>query len=237
MRKLSFLILLFFIALATQSCSTVFSSAGNNNVIKDSTTFTNRSIVGTSNTPGSPRIVDYQELKLGTGATPNTTGPSLSPQELAAYENPEINKINGVSVVDMKRLIQLVTYNRLTEMQISAMMSSKTKNTAISNYALNLIKEQNGMGDELKAIAAAKRLSIEDLTSKESNDLTEKIDKLNKSSAEELNQVYIKLVRKEHKNAIEILSQGAKFKDNAISVFSTKYLSVFRAQLKKLESL
>lgn len=206
-------------------------------MIKDSTAFTNRSIVGTSNTPGSPRIVDYQELKLGTGATPNTTGPSLTPQELAAYENPQLNKSNGVSVVDMKRLVQLVTYNRLTEIQISAMMSSKTKSTAISTYAVNVIKEQNSIGEELKAIAAGKRLFIEDLTSRESDDLTEKIDKLNKASAAEIDKVYIKLIRKEHRNAIEILAQGAKFKDTAISGFSTKYLSVFKAELKKLESL
>lgn len=236
MKNFSFLIVLLAVGMLMESCSTMFSSAGNGNVMNDST-FTHRSIVGTSNTPGSTRIIDYQELKLGTGATPNTSGPSMSAQELAAYEKSDVNKINGVSIVDMKRFIQLATFNRLTEIQLSSIVSSKTKNKEISNYALKLIKDQNSIAEELNSIILSRKLAVEDLTGKADDDLSRKIDQLNQASAEQSDEMYIKLVKKEHRSAIQILEQGAKFKDTQISNFSSKYLPLFRAQLKSLESL
>jgi predicted outer membrane protein len=236
MRKISF-ILTTSVAIATSySCSRVFSSAGNEASLRDST-FTNRSIVGNANTPGTPRINDYREMRPPITATPNTTGPTPAASDMADYQGPTATANNRANPNEIKRFVQLMAYNRLAEVQLSLLASSKSKNPKLAAYAEELVKDQNNIAADLKLLAAVKKTGIADINEVADEKLSNSITGLDDTAADKFDQTYIKLLSKEHRNAVQILKQGTDFKDDAIQQFSKKYLPVMQLHKNRLESL
>jgi predicted outer membrane protein len=207
----------------------MFSTAGRRSDESDSTnTFGNSSIVGTSNTPGTPRTGDYGGPTLPVRATANTTGPSPTPGDTAT---------NSALSFETQRFIRLVSFSRMTEVQLSQLASSRAENQNIKEYASRLAASQNKIAEDLRSISTSKDMAVFDLDQSASDELTKKLDKLKNASAEQFDEFYIKTIVKEHRDATKIFDQGTKFKDPVIRDFSERHLPALKKQLKELESL
>lgn len=237
MKQLSFILVTFLFIILLQSCSRIFSSAGNEASLTDST-FSNRTVVGVSNTPGTPGLINsYSPSAPAITATPNTTGPTPAARDMADYKESAQSLKQRINENEIKKFIRLMANNRLMETQLSLLIAAKTGNSKLSAYAGSIVKDQNLMGEGLKQVAAAKKIMIPDLNISGTDDMTAKITDLNESTADKADKLYIRMMAKEHKNAIEILRQGVSFEDAAVQNFSRQFLPVITAHKKTLESL
>jgi putative membrane protein len=229
MKRFTYLFMLVVVISAMYSCSSMFSTAGRRSDENDSTnTFGNRSIVGTSNTPGTPRTGDYGGPTLPIRATANTTGPSPAPGDTAT---------NSALSFETQRFIRLVSFSRMTEVQISKIALSRSKNSNVREYASRLVAHQNRISEDIRSVSTSKDMAVFDLDQSASDELTAKMDKLNKAPEEQFDEIYIKMITKEQRDAVKIFDQGTEFKDPAIREFSKRNLPALKTQLKDLESL
>jgi len=229
MKSFGFIILLVALSALVQSCSSMFSTAGGNTAGNDSISrFTTPTIVGTSNTPGTPRSGYLGEPPPGIRSTANSTGPSPSPND---------TKTNSALAFETQKFIRLASVSKITETQLAQLGSSRSKNSRIKEYASRILLQQNRVGEDLKSLSISKDMAVVDLDQSASDELTGKLDKLNNAPDTQFDELFKKMILKEHRDAIRIFDGGSKFRDPAIASFSKKYLPLLKTQLQELESL
>jgi putative membrane protein len=226
MRKLTYIIMLSAAALIVQSCAGSRSAAGNGSSSNDDTRLGgDGNIVGSSNTPGTFRTGSYGQSSLAITATPNTTGPSLSPEELA-----DNNGAPGA-----RSFIIEVVQCTMSEVRLSKLAISRSKNESIKNYAAGIAEDRNGIDNGLQSLALSKKISLTELIN--ADQLNHKIDELNNTRDDQFDKQYLKMIIREHQNAVDIFKKGTRSIDPAIRSYAGKYLPVVKIHLKNAGSL
>lgn len=235
MNKFSGVVMLAVVALMAQSCGSLSSTTGSNATGSDTIATYMTSIVGRSNTPGTPMTGNYSQESLAIKSTANTSGPSPTAAEIADFNNAGKSKKSGTYF--SQRFIQLVAFSRITELKLSQLAASKTQNTGIKNAALKLQENYETIGAELNTLASSKGLIVPPLNQSFSDDLNEKMAKLESASAEKLNETFLKIIIKELKDTVGIFDEGVKSDDPAIKSYAGKYLPLLKTQLQELSGL
>lgn len=226
MRKLTYLIMLSAAALIIQSCAGSRSAAGNGSSSNDSTRLGgDRNIVGSSNTPGTFRTGTYGQTSLAITATPNTTGPSPSPEELADD--------NGA--FNARSFIIETVQRTMAEVRLSKLAVLRSKNESIKSYAAGIVEDHNNIDSGLQSLALSKKLSLPELIN--ADQLGDKINGLSNTRDDKFDKQYLKMIIREHQNAADIFKKGATSIDPAVKSYAGKYLPVVKIHLKNADSL
>lgn len=227
MKKFTYIIMLGTIALIMQSCAGSRSAAGTGYTIADSTARLGGegNIVGSSNTPGTFRTGNYSQASIATTATANTTGPSLSPEEVADD--------NGIP--SARSFIIEAAQGGIAEVRLSKLALSRSKNEYIKSNASTVVQDHNNMDSGLQSLALSKKLSVPELIN--ADYLSEKINELNNKPDDQFDKQYLKMIIKEHQNTVDIFKRGSKSIDPAVRSYAGKYLPVVKVHLKNAASL
>jgi len=235
MNKFSCVVMSASVALMAQACSSLSSTTGSNPTGNDTIATYMTSIVGSSNTPGTPRTGNYSQESLAISATANTSGPSPTPSQLAEFNSGDKSKKSGAYY--SQRFIQLVSFAKITELKLSQLAVTKSKNTAVKNAAAKLQDNYNAIGADLNTLASSKRVGVPGLNQSFSDDLNENMAKLEAATDEKFDETFLKIIVKEQKGTVGIFDEGVKSDDPAIKAYSGKYLPLLKAQLKELTEL
>lgn len=215
-------------ALVMQSCAGSRSTAGTGYTVSDSTIRLggDGNVVGSSNTPGTyrTRTENYKEGSVATTATANTTGPGLTPEELA--DN------NGTSA---RSFITDAVQSGITEVRLSKLALSRSKNEGIKNYASTVVEDHNNIDNDLRSLASSKKLALPELIN--TDYLNVKINDLNGKPDDQFDKQYLKMIIKEHQNTADIFKRGSKSIDPAVRSYVAKYLPVIKVHLKDAGAL
>lgn len=259
MKKLTFILMLAAAALMVQSCAFLMNTsetnyAGNGSPTSDSSsTMGGEGIVGSSNTPGTFRDGTSQG-SVAMVATANTTGPSPSPGDLGGNVNTSTTraKNNSTAVSDYTQWFIVEgalngTYNyKLTEIALN-----RSKNTAVKNYTSQIIIEHKAAADDLKTLAALKKVKLPDLSnlgavnahhsSSVSNsapaNIDDKISKLTNVPDDQFDRVYVRMMVTDDQETLNFLQQGAGSTDPDVKAYANKYLPILKNRLKKANAL
>lgn len=222
MKKLTYIIMLSAVALIIASCAGSRSAAGNGSSSNDSTKLGgDRNIVGSSNTPGTFRTGTYGQSSLAITATPNTTGPSPSPEDLADY--------------NARSFITEAVQCTIAEVRLSKLAVTRSKNESIKSYAAGIVEDHNNMDNGLQSLASLKKLSLPELIN--ADQLNDKINELSNTRDDQFDKQYLKMIIREYQSTVDIFKKGVRSTDPAIKSYAGKYLPVVKIHLKNGGSL
>jgi putative membrane protein len=231
MKKSTSIIVLVAAALIIQSCAGIIPMGGNGSVALDSVNTAGNNPVGRSNTPGTFRTGIYSQSSLATTATANTTGPSPSPEELVANSS---SSAGNSAARSTKRFITEVALNNRSEVKLSTLALSRTKNSMVRSYASALLNNHDDMDKELKEMAVSKKVL---LPGPDTADISEMMSKMTNMSDDQFDKEYMKMIIKDHRDVAGLFKQGTGLADPAVKAYAGKYLPIVKDQIKDASSL
>lgn len=221
------IVVLFFVALIVQGCAGLQSGSKNATQKPDSTSIDGRSVVGVSNTPGTPSLVSSVFVNTIPEVTANTTGPSPDPSEMASFEDSPERKF--ITDADLSH----IAAKRLSEIALS-----HAKDTTIRNFASRILKEHSGANAALQALAAAKRIGRGAISAGSgSKDLDKKISKLTSANEKNFDQQYVRMMIRDYQKTVGLYEQASRSTDPAVKAYALKYLPSIKAHLNTAVSL
>jgi putative membrane protein len=123
---------------------------------------------------------------------------------------------------------------RMMDKMEGAMAAKKGTTVAVRQYGMLMVKDQAILLNKLKALAAAKNISLPNGISnkKESGraDLSEKTGK-------DFDDKFIKMMRIDHERDVKMFSKAASSDDKDIRSFASKYLPMIQLHLDKINAL
>jgi len=123
----------------------------------------------------------------------------------------------------------------MTEIALSQIAQSKALNAKVKDFASMMVAQHTKAGDELKAIAVQKNITLPDSVSVDSK---KAIDELAKKSATDFDKAYISKMIDDHKGAEKLFEDATKnLKDPALKAFALKTLPIIQKHLDAINQI
>ena len=123
----------------------------------------------------------------------------------------------------------------MTEIALSQIAQSKALNSKVKDFANMMVTQHTAAGDDLKAIAIKKNITLPDSVS---NDSKKAIDELAKKSATDFDKAYISKMIDDHKGAEKLFEDACKnLKDPDLKAFAVKTLPVIQKHLDAINQI
>lgn len=123
----------------------------------------------------------------------------------------------------------------MTEIALSKIAAMKTTNSKVKEFADMMITDHGKAGDELKAVAQKKNITLPDSLSADSK---KAVDDLTKKSGTDFDKAYINKMVDDHKATVSMFEDGSKnIKDADLKAFVDKTLPTIKGHLDHVNTL
>lgn len=117
--------------------------------------------------------------------------------------------------------LERAAYANMIQIESSNRLGSKTTNNELKTYAEMLINDHKSLNTQLTQLAQSKGYELPSLLPDSKMQLIHKMDEL---KDEGRNEYYVRLMIKEHQNAIDAFTLGSRSEDKEINNFATSSL-------------
>lgn len=123
----------------------------------------------------------------------------------------------------------------MTEVELSKLAETKAANAKVKEFAAAMIADHGKAGEELKAIAATKNITLPDSLSADSKAAW---DELSKKSGAEFDKAYVDKMVAGHKSTVDMFESASKnLKDPDLKAFVDKTLPTIKGHLGHINAL
>ena len=116
----------------------------------------------------------------------------------------------------------------MMEVQLGTTAEQNSRSQGVKNFGTMMVKDHGKANEELKALAAAKNIT---LPATISEDHQKHVNELTPLRGPEFDEKYMKMMVDDHQEDIELFEKAAKFNDAEVSAFANKTLPVLRKHL------
>jgi len=174
-----------------------------------------------------------------TPATGTTTGSVSSTSATTGQPTTGSSAPAGANKADKRsnealQFIQQAALSGMAEVELSELAVKNAQSDAVKEYAAMVVKDHGAANVELKALATAKGINLEDSLA---STKPAGIQSLTTASAEEFNQDYITLMIGNQKTAIDLFEDGTGSSDPEVKAFAKKHLPLLKKHLKQIMAL
>lgn len=122
-----------------------------------------------------------------------------------------------------------------TEVESSKIALQNAKNTYVKTFASLVVENQVKADAGLKALAAAKNITLDSAATNKNRD--EKVKQLTTVTGEELETVYIQIMTRDYEQAIALYEDGERSKDPEVKAYAKANLPMLKSHFKIVSSL
>jgi len=135
---------------------------------------------------------------------------------------------------DAKWAVEVGNAN-MTEVELSKLAQTKATSQRLKDFANMMVTDHTAASDKLKALAAAKSITLPD---KLSNDSQKKLDDLNKKSGKDFDKAYTNDMLDGHKNAVDKFEKGSKdLQDADLKNFASQTLATIQMHQDSIKAI
>jgi len=146
-----------------------------------------------------------------------------------------------IAISQKKSMTHDATTEFLTKIADSRLMAIKAGNTAankaaspaIREYAVQLVKDQTTLLDEIKILAAKRNIILPATVTPQKEKGREN---LSKKQGKDFDDAFIKTIAIDQRTDVRLFKNAIEFKDREVSDFARKYLPLVQAHLAKTTS-
>lgn len=142
----------------------------------------------------------------------------------------------GVAVVadDAKFAVDAAN-GGMTEIALSKIAVEKSTNSEIKDFANMMVMDHSKAGDELKAIAVTKNITLPDSLNADSKKAA---DDLSKKTGKDFDKAYVDKMVADHKSTVSLFEDASKnLKDADLKAFADKTLPTIKAHLTHINTI
>jgi len=142
----------------------------------------------------------------------------------------------GIGVVnDDARFATNAAAGGMAEVELGNLAQQKSANEKIRNFGAMMVADHSKAGNELKALATSKNISLPGYVS---DDEQKKIDALAKKSVKDFDKAYVDAMINGHKKALKLFQDEAKNGTDAdLKAFASRTVTVVQAHLEAIEEI
>jgi putative membrane protein len=123
----------------------------------------------------------------------------------------------------------------MTEIALSKLAIEKTANSKIKDFANMMVTDHSKAGDELKAIATKKNITLPDSLNAVSKKV---VEDMRKKTGSDFDKAYVSKMVTDHKAAVSMFEDGVKkIKDPSLNAFVVKTLPVIKGHLTAINTI
>lgn len=123
----------------------------------------------------------------------------------------------------------------MMEVALGKIAASKAANPEVKAFGQRMVVDHGKAGDELKALAAKKKI---ELPAEMSGGQKETVDRLSKLSGAEFDKEYVKLMVDDHDKDLEAFQDQADDADDAdVKAFAAKYAPVIKSHYDSIKAI
>ena len=122
----------------------------------------------------------------------------------------------------------------MLEIKMAESIKGRTVMEEVKNISTTMIAAHTDMNNQIRKIAASKKISLPtELTKGQADDL----EAFNKRSAVDVNEEYVDLLVASHKKSVDLFEKGSKAEDPEIRAFFMNGLPTVREHLQMAQNL
>jgi putative membrane protein len=123
----------------------------------------------------------------------------------------------------------------MTEIALSKLAADKSANSKIKDFANMMVMDHSKAGDELKAVAKTKNITLPDSLNADSK---KAVDDMSKKSGSDFDKAYVSKMVADHKATVSMFEDGSKnLKDADLKGFADKTLPTIKSHLTEINSI
>lgn len=123
----------------------------------------------------------------------------------------------------------------MAEVKITSITTQKAVYQPVKDFAKMLNKDHSALNDQVKALAAQKKIVLPKTVSEEKQT---DIDMIDKSEGKDLDKTFINMMISKHQNSIEMFEKAVQeVADYDIKTFAEKTLPILKSHLEVAKSL
>lgn len=123
----------------------------------------------------------------------------------------------------------------MTEVMASNVALQKAQNEQVKQFAQQIVTDHTAVGDELKALATTKNVTLPTTVSTKQQEM---IDKLNGLSGMDFDREYIKMMVKDHEKTVKLFErESERGTDAEVKAFAAKNLPTLQGHLSTARTL
>ncbi len=123
----------------------------------------------------------------------------------------------------------------MTEIALSKLAAEKTANSKIKDFANMMVMDHSKAGDELKAIAIKKNITLPDSLNADSKKV---VEDMRKKAGDDFDKAYVSKMKADHKATVDMFEDGAKkIKDPDLNAFVVKTLPTIKGHLAAINTI
>lgn len=167
-------------------------------------------------------------VALAQASAPSRTPPAAAGSGPAATSTP--SKLTGAD----RNFIVTAAEDGTAEVELGKLAQQKGSNEAVKTFGTQMVTDHTKAGDELKALAGTKDVTLPSGPGKHQKD----IDKMGKKTGADFDRDYAKHMVNAHKSAVALFEKTAKSgKDADVKAFAAKTLPTLKQHLEHASSL
>jgi putative membrane protein len=146
------------------------------------------------------------------------------------------NGSTGIAVTaDDSKFAVAAANGGMTEIALSKLAAAKTASATIKDFANMMVMDHSKAGDELKAIAKVKNITLPDSINADSK---KAVDEMSKKTGHDFDKAYVNKMVDDHKATVSMFEdESKKVKDADLKSFVDKTLPTIKGHLNNINSI
>lgn len=166
----------------------------------------------------------------------NTKDSTAAADSLNNVKDTTTNGAAGIAVVadDAKFAVDAAN-GGMTEIELSKLATTKATNADVKKFADMMIMDHTAAGEQLKAIAKTKNITLPDSVNADSK---KAIADLSKKSGVDFDKAYVDKMVSDHKSTVDMFESASKnLKDPDLKAFVDKTLPTIKGHLDNIQKI
>ncbi len=144
------------------------------------------------------------------------------------------NANNTASTTSVDKFLTDATQGGLMEIALGKLAATKAQSPEVKAFGQKMVADHGKAGDEIKAIAAKKKIT---LPTEMAGGAKETIDRLSKLSGAEFDKEYVKLMVDDHDADLEAFEDQQDSDDADVKAFANKYTPIIKSHYDTIKAI
>lgn len=166
--------------------------------------------------------------------TMGSDSPATSMATTPATTDTSMKSAKSVSDMDKKFMMEAGAGGN-TEVMASKIAVEKSTNAKVKDFANQMITDHTKAGDELKALAGQKNVTLPDSIMEDQH---KALDDLRAKSGKDFDKAYVKMMEKDHKETVDKFQMASeKCEDSDVKMWASKTLPTLKMHKEHVDML
>jgi putative membrane protein len=159
---------------------------------------------------------------------------SCGPEKTDSVKEAHDKNLNSSIDENISKFMTEATDARMMNIEQGRLALQKGTNDLIKNYGEKMISDNTRLLKEIRTLAAAKNIT---LPATLSNEKADGLEDLRSSEGKDFDKKFINMMTRDHRRDVDQFEDAADFKDQDISGFATRNLSVIELHLTSIQQV